>query len=393
MSENTVSKSRAKRDARRKENQKLKREAARNKIIGIAVVVVICAVFVAGIISAVYTRMTQTTASSDYSAMLNDDGTVKNVNPTDYIEPLDYQNISVAYSDIAYTDEDMASEITSVLNNYKTAETDSSLTAADGDTLNIDYVGTIDGVAFDGGDTEGNGTDLTLGSGSYVDDFEDQLIGSHPGDTVEVEVTFPEDYSSEELQGKDAVFEVVVNSIYVVPELTDEFVAENLSDYGSTVDEYKAYLRETNEADNLNDYLETYIEDNAVSNSYNKAYIKYLRQIGKYEQESYYESYNQMYLSLIGSAAFSSFEDYTGMTDKEFEAYLKESAQSRATLDLTYQYIFTDAGLSISDEDYENEIADMDSSSVESYGKAYIMQQMMQEKVIAYLAENVAITE
>ena len=92
--------------------------------------------------------------------------------------------------------------------------TDSSLTIENGDTVNIDYVGTVDGVEFDGGSTNGAGADLTIGSGRYIDDFEEQLIGSHPGDTVEVNVTFPEDYGNDELNGKDAVFEVVINGIY-----------------------------------------------------------------------------------------------------------------------------------------------------------------------------------
>ncbi|HIZ59259.1 MAG TPA: FKBP-type peptidyl-prolyl cis-trans isomerase [Candidatus Dorea faecipullorum] len=96
----------------------------------------------------------------------------------------------------------------------ETYQTDTSLTVEDGDTVNIDYVGTVDGVEFEGGSTDGNGTDLVIGSGDYIDDFEDQLIGSHPGDTVEVQVTFPDDYGNEELNGKDAVFTVTVNGIY-----------------------------------------------------------------------------------------------------------------------------------------------------------------------------------
>lgn len=91
---------------------------------------------------------------------------------------------------------------------------DSSLTVKDGDTVNIDYVGSIDGIEFDGGSTQGNGTDLVIGSGKYIDDFEEQLIGSHPGDEVKVTVTFPEDYGNEELNGKEAVFDVTVNGIY-----------------------------------------------------------------------------------------------------------------------------------------------------------------------------------
>ena len=96
----------------------------------------------------------------------------------------------------------------------ETYQTDTSLTVEDGDTVNIDYVGTVDGVEFEGGSTDGNGTYLVIGSGDYIDDFEDQLIGSHPGDTVEVQVTFPDDYGNEELNGKDAVFTVTVNGIY-----------------------------------------------------------------------------------------------------------------------------------------------------------------------------------
>ena len=93
--------------------------------------------------------------------------------------------------------------------------TDTSLTVADGDTVNIDYVGTVDGVEFSGGNTQGMGTDLVIGSGSYIDDFEEQLIGAHPGDTVEVNVTFPDPYgNNEDLSGKDAVFTVTVNGIY-----------------------------------------------------------------------------------------------------------------------------------------------------------------------------------
>ena len=110
--------------------------------------------------------------------------------------------------------EDSSAEEDSQESGSSTLSTDTSLTVEDGDTVNIDYVGSIDGVEFDGGSTNGQGTDLTIGSGLYIDDFEEQLIGSHPGDTVDVNVTFPEDYNSEDLQGKDALFVVTINGIY-----------------------------------------------------------------------------------------------------------------------------------------------------------------------------------
>lgn len=93
-------------------------------------------------------------------------------------------------------------------------QTDASLTVEDGDTVNIDYVGSIDGVEFEGGNTQGYGADLIIGSHSYIDDFEEQLIGAHPGDVVDVVVTFPENYGAAELDGKEAVFVTTVNGIY-----------------------------------------------------------------------------------------------------------------------------------------------------------------------------------
>jgi trigger factor len=93
--------------------------------------------------------------------------------------------------------------------------TGTDVAVADGDTVNIDYVGSVDGVEFSGGNTQGYGTDLVIGSGSYIDDFEEQLIGHYVGETVEVKVTFPDPYLNDEsLSGKEAVFETVINGIY-----------------------------------------------------------------------------------------------------------------------------------------------------------------------------------
>ena len=108
-----------------------------------------------------------------------------------------------------------ASEDTSTASSAASASSAStSLTIEDGDTVNIDYVGSIDGVEFEGGNTKGNGADLVIGSHTYIDDFEEQLIGHHPGDSVDVTVTFPEDYGKDELNGKEALFKVTINGIY-----------------------------------------------------------------------------------------------------------------------------------------------------------------------------------
>lgn len=123
----------------------------------------------------------------------------------------DYYQDYKSEKEAAATQESLDTEDTETEDTYLT---DTSLEVADGDTVNIDYVGTVDGVEFDGGNTQGEGTQLTIGSGSYIDDFEEQLIGHHVGDTVTVKVTFPEDYGKEDLNGKDAEFEVTINGIY-----------------------------------------------------------------------------------------------------------------------------------------------------------------------------------
>ena len=100
-------------------------------------------------------------------------------------------------------------------NNSAGYSTDASLTVEDGDTVNIDYVGSVDGVEFEGGSTRGQGTDLVIGSGSYIDDFEEQLIGAHSGDEIDVYATFPDPYNNNpDLSGKEALFEVTINGIY-----------------------------------------------------------------------------------------------------------------------------------------------------------------------------------
>lgn len=96
----------------------------------------------------------------------------------------------------------------------QTLDTTAGVEVKSGDVVNIDYTGTIDGEEFDGGSTDGQGTDLELGSGTYIDGFEDGIIGHTVGETFDVNVTFPEDYGVESLNGKDAVFSVTINGVY-----------------------------------------------------------------------------------------------------------------------------------------------------------------------------------
>ena len=295
MSENTMTKSQAKRKARQEESKKAKREAKRASFTGNLIIVLVVALFVAGIGSFIYYRMTTTQASSDYSAYLNEDGTIKNVNVADSITPIDYKNITVSAADIEYTEDEMNATIDSLLATYE-------------------------------------GT-----------------------------------------------------------EFTDEFVAEHLSSVATTADEYKEYLRTTNRNTKLQNAIMGYINENAAATSYDEGYLKYLKGIIKNDHLNYYNSYNQTMMMYTGAPVYNSFSEYTGMSNKEFEASLDEQSKSRAAIDMTYQYIFTDAGLTIDEDDYQATVAALGSNSFDTYGKRYLMQMTMHDVVVSYLMENVNI--
>ena len=215
--ENTdISKSKAKREERRKEIAKDKRNRMISRIISIAILVVIAGVilFFAG--KSIYLAAIRTTPNSDMSAGLTADGKIDGVNVLDSLTLADYENITITDEDIS-TDDQVQQDIDELLEEYPEIDYNVSLEVADGDQVNIDYIGTIDGEEFEGGNSNNAGYDLTIGSGSFIDDFEQQLIGSHPGDDVTVEVTFPDDYDDEAVAGKDAVFAVSINGIYKTP--------------------------------------------------------------------------------------------------------------------------------------------------------------------------------
>lgn len=153
-----------------------------------------------------------------------------------------YRGIEVPRQDLTVTDAEIDARIQSEQEKNSRMVTVTERSAIDGDTLTLDYKGTIDGVAFDGGTAE-NAT-LVLGSNSFIPGFEQQLIGTSAGSSVEVKVTFPENYHAKELAGKDAVFACDVKKIEVkeLPELDDEF-AQDVSDF-NTFEEYRQSVRE-----------------------------------------------------------------------------------------------------------------------------------------------------
>ncbi len=183
------------------------------------------------------------------------------------VELGEYKGLSYEADPVEVTEEEVDAELKRVQEQQSSTESVEDRAAAMGDIVTIDFEGFVDGEAFEGG--KGTDYDLTLGSHSFIDTFEDQLVGKNIGDEVEVNVTFPEDYQAEKLAGKPALFKVAVKAIRtkILPELDDEFASE-VSDF-ETLEEYRADLkakaleRKQKEADNRkqNTLLEKAVEN------------------------------------------------------------------------------------------------------------------------------------
>jgi len=157
------------------------------------------------------------------------------------VELGEYKGLSAEKDQVVVTDEDVENELKRIAERNSKLITVEDRPVQQGDTLNIDFEGSVDGVPFPGGTA--TGYTLVVGSGTFIPGFEDQLVGASVGSEVEVNVTFPEDYHAEDLKGKAAVFKVKINDIKVkqLPEINDEF-ASDVSEF-ETLDEYKADIR------------------------------------------------------------------------------------------------------------------------------------------------------
>ncbi len=224
-------------------------------------------------------------SDSAYSAGLTAEGYFEGVTALSYVTLPDYRNMAVPEEISTVSEVDVESQLDSMLEKYGAAEQVTDRAVESNDTVNIDYVGTIDGVEFQGGNTMGNGATVTIGVTNYIDDFLEQLIGHMPGETFDVNVTFPEDYGEESLNGRDAVFSTTINYIQVTktPELTDDFVAENWKEENgwSTVAQAKKGVEEELRQTAVSEYLWQEIQDQAkiteVPETIQNYYTEYLK--------------------------------------------------------------------------------------------------------------------
>ena len=389
-----ISKSKAKREERKKEVAKSRRQKRTVKIVGYTIAAAILLVIVFAIGKQIYLSAIRTTSSTDYSEGLTADGKINGVDAASVLNLVDFENISVPADEVKATAEEVDKEIESVLEQHKELSTDESLTIADGDVVNIDYVGTIDGVEFEGGNSNGAGYDLTIGSGSFIDDFEQQLIGHKPGEEITVEATFPEDYGDEAVDGKDAIFAVTIHGIQKTPELTDTFVAENLAETEevSTAAEYRAKIEDKFYKEHLEDFLTNYIIENSSVTAYPKDYLKAVKAVTKHDDENMLSYYQQMF----ASSNMTAFENLWDLRDDsisdelKYELELNTRAKEATKEHLVYQAIFEKAGLTLDMEAHYAELTESNGEDYvtnmkETYGEGYMAKGQIREAVVDYL--------
>jgi trigger factor len=272
-----------------------------------------------------------------YSDGLDENGYWSGIRALDYVTlPEDYASIPLKKADIEPTEEDVQSQIDSLLSQNTTTQQITDRAAADGDTVNIDYVGTVDGVAFTGGTY--SGYSLTLGSGSFIDGFEDQIVGHKPGETFEVNVTFPDGYSDSTdaegnavvLSNKKAVFSVTLNYISeeILPELTDAWVEENFSstDGVHTVEDLRAEYQKMLYQNNLN----TAVMDYLLANSTFKDLPKEVTDYQVNQCLNYYYTMAQYYgydldSFLQAAAGYDSADDLLDAMSDSITEYAREA--------------------------------------------------------------------
>ncbi len=329
--------------------------------------------------------------SFSYSEGVDDSGYWEGIKALDYVELADYQALKIPVQSIEVSDEMLQTEIDDLLSSYTSEKQVTDRAVVNGDTVNIDYVGSVDGVEFENGSTEGQGTDVTIGVTSYIDDFLEQLIGHTPGETFDIQVTFPDPYESNtELSGKEAVFNVTINSITetVAPELTDEFVSENLiTSYGwATVEEMRSEMMEDLKTNSIYQYIQNYLIENSTVSSTPESIISFQEK----SMLAYYQDYADMYgISLDDFLAnFMGFE-----SADEFVASYSEETLKQANYYLIIQAIAEDLKISVSTEDVSAYFAEFmktdDYSSYETnYGLPYLKQVVLYQTVLDYIADN-----
>ena len=275
-----------------------------------------------------------------------------------------YKGVEYTPLSTEVTDEAIQKEIDSfVSSKAEKVEITGRSDVQDGDIANIDYTGYMNGETFEGGSA--TGSDLTIGSGRFIEGFESGLIGVNVGDTVDLQLKFPDPYpNNPDYAGKDVTFNVKVNGIYrmLEPKLTDEFIAENTE--SKTIAEYREYVAGKLKA-SLEDRAQSQKEYDTINEVIkNTTFVKDLTEEIAKAKENAIANYNSMYQSAYGVDAATVFQALYGMSADTFDAYMYEQAAMNTKFGYVSSAIAEQEKITCTDEEITTLAAEM----LEDYG-------------------------
>ena len=314
----------------------------------------------------------------------------------DYVTLGQYTGFTLQGQSTEVTDDKvMASLNSSIGTDYYTEVTDRPV--QEGDVVNIDYTGKKDGKAFDGGTA--SGYDLTIGSNTFIDGFEDGLIGANTGDTLDLNLTFPDNYYSEDLAGQDVVFTVTINSIREFPEITDDLINEITGGSYTTVDDYKTYLKdqlvqqkEDARESAIRSQILTKLMDTCTVDSDPDGLFDYYTALYKRQYQTYASYYGINLKDMVESS---------GMTMDDFNTELEKEARVEMDQELILEAIEEKEKLEISDEEYDQSVeeqaeklgyTDVDQFK-ESVDQEEFTRYLLMEKALKFVEDNSVITQ
>jgi len=295
------------------------------------------------------------------------------------------------------SEDDIDDAITDLIISNATINEITDRAAENGDTVNIDFAGFREGVQFEGGTAED--FPLELGSGSFIDGFEEGLVGVMPGQTVSLDLSFPDPYpNNPDLAGKPVVFEVTINYIEetVYPEYNDEFVTLiSEGEYTNTADYYH-YIKATLEADLAEERAaskQSILLTQVLENTEVKGYPEEEYKTYYDEFISYYAEYASYYGMTLADFMLAAYET----TEAEFYAVAEEYAYETVASNLIIAAVARAEGLSLSDEEYDAGIEGVLASNsgfaskeelIEYYGEDYLRWYFLQEEVLQFIDDN-----
>lgn len=311
----------------------------------------------------------------------------------------EYKGIEYEYAPAEVTEDDVQKKIDDFVESCATYNEDKTSAAKSGDTVNIDFVGTVDGVEFNGGNTNGSGYDVTLGSKSLIDTFEDQIVGHKAGDTFDVNVTFPDGYGND-MDGKAAVFKTTLNyiKIPVEAEYNDALVAANTS-YKTTA-EYEESIRSELKASNEATAL-TSAQNVVMTNVINKATIENIpaEEVSSLADEIITQLKSQASNYGIDYATFIQY--YYGYKDEDsFKEYVNQICQESVKEKKVVCAVAKAENITIDSDDetaYIKKLAEENDATEDSVKEQYSSQDLMYytlaDKVMTFLLDNGKKTE